>query len=72
MTLISTAGPTRFENDRPVALWLTICAITIFAMVVLGGVTRQTDSGLSMVDWQPIMGVIPPLSEQDRQDTFEQ
>lgn len=72
MTLISTTGPTRFQNDRPVAVWLMICAITVFAMVVLGGVTRLTDSGLSMVDWQPIMGVIPPLSEQDWQDTFEQ
>ena len=34
-------------------------------MILLGGVTRLTDSGLSMVEWQPIMGVIPPLNEAD-------
>jgi len=70
--VISTTGPTRLQNDHAVAVWLMICAITVFAMVVLGGVTRLTHSGLSMVDWQPIMGVIPPLSEEDWQATFEQ
>lgn len=39
-------------------------------MVVLGGVTRLTGSGLSMVDWRPIMGVLPPLSDEAWQDTF--
>ena len=39
-------------------------------MILLGGVTRLTQSGLSMVEWDPIMGVIPPLSEEEWQDTF--
>ncbi len=39
-------------------------------MVVLGGVTRLTQSGLSMVEWQPVMGVLPPLTESDWQDAF--
>ncbi len=43
----------------------------IFVMVVLGGVTRLTESGLSMVDWRPVMGVLPPLSEADWQHAFE-
>lgn len=53
------------------AIWLFCICILIFTMVVLGGVTRLTRSGLSMVEWQPIMGVIPPISESDWQETFE-
>ena len=51
-------------SERVVGLWLALCALLIFAMVVLGGVTRLTGSGLSMVDWKPISGVIPPISDQ--------
>ena len=50
-------------NARWIALWLTVCAVTVLGMILLGGVTRLTESGLSMVDWRPIMGVIPPLTE---------
>ena len=52
---------------RPAALsnWLTCVAILIFLMVVVGGITRLTESGLSMVRWDPISGAIPPLSEAD-------
>jgi cytochrome c oxidase assembly protein subunit 15 len=57
-------------NDRQVAAWLLLCAVVIFGMILLGGVTRLTNSGLSMVEWKPIMGVIPPLSEQAWLDTF--
>ncbi|MDE0176058.1 MAG: COX15/CtaA family protein [Defluviicoccus sp.] len=49
------------ETDRAVALWLYICCAAIFAMVVLGGLTRLTGSGLSMVTWQPVTGWLPPL-----------
>ena len=48
-----------------------VCALLIFAMVVLGGVTRLTGSGLSMVHWEPLAGVIPPLSETDWQAEFD-
>ncbi|MEK9928980.1 MAG: COX15/CtaA family protein, partial [Halieaceae bacterium] len=57
--------------DRWIARWLTLCALVIFGMILLGGVTRLTDSGLSMVEWSPIMGIIPPLSEADWQIAFE-
>jgi cytochrome c oxidase assembly protein subunit 15 len=40
-------------------------------MVVLGGVTRLTESGLSITEWKPLVGVIPPLSEADWQEEFE-
>ena len=53
-----------YRNDRAIAQWLIICAVLIFVMVILGGVTRLTGSGLSMVNWHPIHGVIPPISEQ--------
>lgn len=59
-----------FQHDRTIAYWLLICCVTIFFMVVLGGVTRLTGSGLSMVEWEPIMGVLPPLSDSEWQDTF--
>ena len=56
--------------DRQIAAWLIACAITIFGMILLGGITRLTDSGLSMVDWKPITGIIPPLTQADWQDMF--
>ena len=57
--------------DRQVALWLLLCAAVIFGMIMLGGMTRLTGSGLSMVEWKPLMGVVPPLSEAQWQETFE-
>ena len=55
---------------RQIATWLFSVCVLIFAMVVLGGVTRLTRSGLSMVEWAPIMGIIPPLTEQAWLETF--
>ena len=59
-------------HDRIVAGWLLVCCAMIFGMVVLGGVTRLTGSGLSMVEWDPIFGVIPPLSQEEWQAVFDQ
>jgi len=56
--------------NRQIALWLICCAVVIFGMILLGGVTRLTDSGLSMVEWKPLMGIIPPLSQSDWQALF--
>lgn len=53
-----------------VALWLTILAGLIFVMILVGGATRLTDSGLSITEWDPIMGAIPPLSDADWQEAF--
>lgn len=58
-------------QDRRIAIWLLVCCSLVFAMVVLGGVTRLTGSGLSMVDWRPVTGVLPPLTDSDWQRTFE-
>ncbi len=61
----------QIRYDRQVALWLVFCAAVVFGMIMLGAVTRLTGSGLSMVDWKPLMGVVPPLSEQAWLETFE-
>jgi cytochrome c oxidase assembly protein subunit 15 len=52
------------------ANWLLLVAAMVFAMIVIGGITRLTESGLSMVRWEPISGTIPPLSDADWQAEF--
>ncbi len=60
------------SGNRLVATWLLICCGLVFAMVILGGITRLTGSGLSIVEWQPVSGILPPLSDQAWQDAFDQ
>jgi len=54
-----------------VALWLLVCAAMVFIMVVIGGITRLTGSGLSMVEWRPVYGFLPPLTAEAWQRVFE-
>ena len=68
--LQSTPDTLQQRYNLQIAYWLLFCAGVIFAMILLGGVTRLTNSGLSMVEWKPIMGIIPPLSEADWQLLF--
>jgi cytochrome c oxidase assembly protein subunit 15 len=56
--------------ERRIAAWLVLCCVLVFAMVVVGGVTRLTRSGLSIVEWQPIAGALPPLTTADWQELF--
>ena len=58
------------HDRRAVAAWLFVCAAFTFAMVVVGGITRLTESGLSIVEWQPLAGALPPLSQADWQALF--
>ena len=55
---------------RSVAVWLLLCCGLVFAMVVLGGFTRLTGSGLSMADWRPFMGWLPPFSDAEWERVF--
>lgn len=55
---------------RQIAFWLFICSLMVFATLVVGGVTRLTHSGLSIVEWQPIVGTIPPLNRAEWEETF--
>lgn len=57
-------------NHKAIAIWLLVCCATIFGMIILGGVTRLTGSGLSMVQWAPIMGILPPLNQAEWQEAF--
>lgn len=60
------------ERDRRrVRAWLYSVAAMTFAVLVVGGITRLTLSGLSIVDWEPLMGVIPPISDAQWQEAFE-
>ena len=58
-------------NLRPVRLWLFATAAMIFLTLVVGGATRLTESGLSIVEWKPITGVLPPFSENHWRTEFE-
>lgn len=57
------AGRRATSDQRPVAWWLFAVSLLLLAMVVLGGVTRLTNSGLSITEWKPLTGALPPLSE---------
>ncbi|MGA2793023.1 MAG: COX15/CtaA family protein [Roseiarcus sp.] len=58
------------RNMRGVRIWLSVVAALVFAMVLIGGATRLTESGLSITRWQPVTGIVPPLSDADWQAEF--
>ena len=57
--------------SRPVAIWLLVGVGMIIIQVLLGGITRLTGSGLSITEWKPVMGTLPPMNEQDWNIAFE-
>ncbi|HEX4041450.1 MAG TPA: COX15/CtaA family protein [Xanthobacteraceae bacterium] len=59
------------SQTRAIRLWLYAVAALVVAMVLVGGATRLTESGLSITEWQPVMGVVPPLNAAQWQDEFE-
>nr|AQQ74736.1 hypothetical protein [uncultured bacterium] len=61
----------RDRSSRTVATWLLIGVFMITIQVLLGGITRLTGSGLSITEWKPIMGALPPMNEQDWKTSFE-
>jgi cytochrome c oxidase assembly protein subunit 15 len=78
MTLVRAADDPRtvtlagsVEGSRAVSLWLWFVAALVIAMVVVGGATRLTESGLSITEWKPILGAIPPLSHADWLAAFD-
>jgi cytochrome c oxidase assembly protein subunit 15 len=68
--LPAAASSPKAAHPGAVRAWLIGVAALVFAMVVVGGATRLTDSGLSITEWQPLLGAIPPLSEADWQAAF--
>ncbi|MQX35020.1 COX15/CtaA family protein [Roseospira navarrensis] len=76
MTVSAALGDSRRSRlrsgprPRAVGLWLLGCAGLVGGMVLLGGLTRLTESGLSIVDWRPVTGLLPPLTEAEWQARF--
>ena len=66
-----TGTHTSDTHTRAVRLWLYAVAALVLAMVLVGGATRLTESGLSITEWKPVMGVVPPLSQNAWQAEFE-
>jgi cytochrome c oxidase assembly protein subunit 15 len=69
--MINASNTFAAPQHRSVALWLLICCGLLVAIVIVGGITRLTHSGLSIVEWRPIVGTLPPLNEQEWLATFE-
>jgi heme a synthase len=70
---VNLSLPASRPRPRPLALshWLLAVALLVFAMVVVGGITRLTESGLSITRWEPVAGAIPPLNEADWRAAFQ-
>ena len=60
------------HTQKQITTWLIVAFLLIFLMVIIGGITRLTRSGLSIVEWHPISGVIPPMTEGAWVVEFEQ
>ncbi len=69
--LRSMMTATREFHNRAIRLWLYAVAALVLAMVLVGGATRLTESGLSITEWKPVMGTLPPLGESGWQAEFE-
>ena len=63
-------GPATPSDRRATATWLFACSALVFLMVIVGGITRLTHSGLSIVEWQPVAGVLPPMGDTQWEELF--
>src|SRR6476620_10647128 len=72
-TILSATSVDSARQPQPLAIarWLLAVAAMVFLMVVVGGITRLTESGLSITEWNPISGAIPPLTHEQWQDAFD-
>lgn len=59
------------DDRRPLRIWLGLVVLALFALVLVGGATRLTQSGLSITEWKPIHGVVPPLNQEQWQEEFD-
>ena len=59
------------DRLKPVRIWLYVMAFLVLCMVVVGGATRLTESGLSITEWAPVSGTIPPLTDADWAREFQ-
>ena len=59
------------NNAKLISIWLFICCFMVLSMTIIGAITRLTESGLSITDWNVVMGTLPPLNEQAWQVEFD-
>lgn len=59
------------QTSKSVSNWLIVVALMVIAMILVGGATRLTDSGLSITEWRPVTGAIPPLTQEGWLEEFE-
>ena len=59
-------------RTKPLAIWLRCVCLSVVAILIVGGITRLTGSGLSMVDWRPIAGILPPITDSQWNEVFDQ
>ena len=71
LSLRAETGVARAPSRAGVRLWLLAVAALVFAMVIVGGATRLTESGLSITEWKPVTGVLPPLNGAEWQAEFD-
>ena len=71
MTAIQALYREELDHGRAIRLWLYVVAALVFAMVLVGGATRLTESGLSITEWQPVTGTLPPLNQAQWQTEFQ-
>jgi len=64
-------SPVNVASDRAVARWLVACAVAVAVAVAVGGITRLTESGLSITEWRPVSGVLPPLTAAEWTDAYQ-
>ncbi|MBK8286750.1 MAG: COX15/CtaA family protein [Ahniella sp.] len=66
---MSTTLPlaSRDADTRAIGRWLMVCCVVLFALIMLGGATRLTESGLSIVEWKPVTGILPPMGDAEWQ-----
>ncbi len=60
------------KHLKAIAYWLFFCCFSVFCMIIVGAITRLSESGLSIVEWKPLLGAIPPLNEEEWLRVFEQ
>ena len=58
------------DPSRALRRWLVACVVAVFLAVMVGGITRLTESGLSITEWRPVSGVLPPTTEAGWQDAY--
>ena len=59
------------HGSRAVTVWLFLCAAMVVAMMLIGAITRLTESGLSMVEWRPLVGALPPFGDAEWRRVFD-